>query len=730
MRNIKKRIVLITTEPARQFRIDMIRIMSRQAKSLGYDLIILTHFVNYNNVSSHIAGEENIYSLLDSLRMDGAIMDHDSFFDRELADGIEARLQKRGIPVVALDYDSRRFPCCMQNDEENFRALTGHFIEEHGMRELYCLAGPQEDIHTKRRIRGFAAALEQHGIPFRPEYVFFGDYWIIYAREFARKLADGTLKRPQAVICGNDYMALQLCLSLSVHGIRVPEDIAVGGYDGNPDIEMFRPTLTTYSGTSLENAVNAVCMLAELLGDAPAPIGHPQPSLRIGTTCGCRTSPAENTLQSQKLLDESLTNALYLQSSYSSTMNQVTALRECTALIAQNLYLLDETSNFHLCLCRDREGDHAHPEHYRREGYTETMQCVLSRVDGVTLGTEREFPLSGLVPDETDVPMTYICTPLHYLDRSFGYCVRSFADERLVFEKHYGEFCQIAANSIERIRTLAYEAYLQQKIRQLSERDILTGLYSRKGLSVLLSGLDREKRYYAVLYDTDTAQRYRDQYGEEYVRQLMISFSQAINLSCMRRELAAHIGKYSFVIIGECDGTEAQAQQLINAIRSNLRMLEIHRELSIPLAFAHFTAVTDENTPIEELLARLEGQLEEYRSSRSESNDAYWAMLRELQYRIYEEPQLPWQAAASAQEMGISTSYFQHIYKKDLGISFNADVILARISLAERLLQNTHLSVSEIAEKCGYTDVSYFMKLFKKKNGMTALEYKKNSGTS
>ncbi|MBR4102382.1 MAG: substrate-binding domain-containing protein [Oscillospiraceae bacterium] len=727
--SIKKRIVLITTELARQFHIDMIRIMSRQAAQLGYDLIILTHFVNYNNVSSHIAGEENIYSLLDSLHMDGAIMDYGSFFNRTLADEIEARLQCRGIPVVALDYDSSRFVSCMQNDEANFMALTEHFIEVHGMRELYCLVGPQEDIHTKRRIRGFAAALEKHGIPFRPEHVFFGDYWIIYAKEFAKKIADGTLRRPQAILCGNDYMALQLSLSLSIHGIRVPEDIAVGGYDGNPDIEMFQPLLTTFGGTSLENAVDAVCMLGMLMGDEPVPIScMAEPALRIGTTCGCRTFLSENAMQNQKRLDESLTNALYLQSSYSSTMNQVTSLDECIGIIAQNLYLLDETSNFHVCLCTDWEGDYAHPERFRREGYTDTMRCVLSRMDGVTLGTKRDFTLAELIPDTYGQPMTCICTPLHYLDRSFGYCVRSFLDDSLEFEKHYGEFCQIAANSIEKIRTLTYEAYLQQKIQQLSERDILTGLYSRKGLSAMIPTLDKNKRHYAVLYYIDGMQRFREQHGEESVKQIMISFSQAINLSCMRRELAAHIGKYSFVIIGECDGTDAAGQQLINVIRSNLKMLEMHRELSIPLTSAHFTAVTDEQTSIEGMFSELEKKLEDYRSSHSESNDAYWAMLRELQYRIYEEPQLAWQASASAQEMGISTSYFQHIYKKNLGISFNADVILARISLAERLLQNTHLSVSEIAEKCGYTDVSYFMKLFKKKNGMTALEYKKKSG--
>ena len=62
-----------------------------------------------------------------------------------------------------------------------------------------------------------------------------------------------------------------------------------------------------------------------------------------------------------------------------------------------------------------------------------------------------------------------------------------------------------------------------------------------------------------------------------------------------------------------------------------------------------------------------------------------------------------------------------------LGISFKSDIISARMALAERLLTNTSLNVNEIAEKCGYSDHAHFMKLFKKKNGVTALAFRKDA---
>ncbi len=724
---MKKRIALITTDVDRQYQINLIKIMSEQAAALGYDLIILTHFVNYANSSDYIAGEENIYSLIAKMRIDGAVMAFSSFYNTALAEQIEQMLHEKSIPVVALDYKSRLFPSCLQNDRKNFCTLTEHFIAVHGFTDIFCLAGPKDDIHSEQRIQGYSDAMQRHGIPVQPENIFYGDFWLAYAKDLAENIVAGNIRKPQAIVCGNDYMALQLSLTLLNHGIRVPEDIAIGGYDGNPDTDTFQPMLTTFSSTYLENGVDAVLMLDNLISpSADVPKIQTHPAIRIGSTCGCQTGVTDNAPQNQKRLDESLSNALYLHSSYSSVMNHVRSVKECSHAIMKNLYLLNADSNIYFCLCTDWEGDYERPENYRKHGYTDTMRCILSRIQGRNDDSDILFPLEDIIPASEAAPMTYICTPLHYQDRSLGYCVRSCRYDKIVFENYYGEFCQVTANAIEKIRTLAYEEYLQQKIQRLSERDIITGLYSRKGLEAQISSLDRTQTYYAVLYYIEGSERYREHFGEEYFRQLMISFSQAVNLSCMRSELSAHIGKNSFVIIGACDGTDFPEQLFINTLRSNLKLLEMHRNLSIPLTFPHFSAVTDHSTAPEDLLSILEKKLADYKNARNKSSDVYWTMLHELQYRIYEEPQLAWNAAEAAQQLGISTSYFQHIYKKNFEISFNADVIHARISLAERLLKQTHLSVSEVAEKCGYTDVSYFMKLFKKKNGKTAMAYKKS----
>ncbi|MBR1823720.1 MAG: helix-turn-helix transcriptional regulator, partial [Ruminococcus sp.] len=128
-----------------------------------------------------------------------------------------------------------------------------------------------------------------------------------------------------------------------------------------------------------------------------------------------------------------------------------------------------------------------------------------------------------------------------------------------------------------------------------------------------------------------------------------------------------------------------------------------------------------------EISSQLSDKLESYKCSGSEKNAVFLSMIRQLHYSIYEEPQHDWNSGDEAEKIGISQSYFQHLYRQYLNVSFNADVIGARMTLAERLLLNTSLNVSEIAERCGYPDASHFMKLFRRKNGQTALSYRKNN---
>ena len=725
---MRRRIALITANTDTLYQTSMIKAMSAQTAELGYDLIVLTHFVNYDKSSEYLKGDENIYSLIDCLSFDGAVVDLGSFYSHSLAIKIEEMLYRKGVPVISLDYKSEYFESCLQNDRDGFRKLTEHFIKEHGFTDIYCLSGPRDEIHSEERINGYKDAFSVNGLAVSEDNIFYGDFWIGEAKHFAERIVSGELSKPQAILCGSDYMALQLCLSLMKSGILVPEEISVGGYDGNPDVNYYQPSLTTYSGAYLENTVRAVCRLHELIsGKKCTGTVETRSVLRTGASCGCRERNSQSADISQKMLDNSMRTNIFMHSDYSSAMSSVKDLRGFAEAMLRNMYLLDASGDFFICLCRDTINENGSAEGITKSGYTCDMRCVVTHVNYRGDLTPRDFQLEYIIPEELiiDSPRTYFCTPLHYLDNSFGYCVRRYSAEEIVFEQYYGEFCQIAADSIERVRMLAYERYLNNKIQKLSERDILTGLFSQKGIISRIDELCRDSSCFGVLYNIDDTEEKKQEEGEEYIKRIYVSFAQAVNLSCIRGETAARISRDEFLIIGKCDGSEFPEQLFINTLKSNIKMIEKQQGVALSSSISHFTAVTEEPVSADRFIRLLEEKLEASRSSKGFAGNVFLAKIRELHDNIYEDPQFDWNAAAESGRLGISQSYFQHIYRKFIDVSFNNDVISARLALAERLLVNTNLPVSEIAERCGYSEPSYFMKLFRNRKKMTALEYKR-----
>lgn len=103
---------------------------------------------------------------------------------------------------------------------------------------------------------------------------------------------------------------------------------------------------------------------------------------------------------------------------------------------------------------------------------------------------------------------------------------------------------------------------------------------------------------------------------------------------------------------------------------------------------------------------------------------AHLSDLKRLRENIYENPVRQWSASECADEIGISREYFHRLYLAAFGVTFLHDTIESRLMYASELLETTNLSISVIAEKCGYDSDSYFMRQFKKHRGCTPTEFR------
>lgn len=105
----------------------------------------------------------------------------------------------------------------------------------------------------------------------------------------------------------------------------------------------------------------------------------------------------------------------------------------------------------------------------------------------------------------------------------------------------------------------------------------------------------------------------------------------------------------------------------------------------------------------------------------------YRFQMQKQRIAMQSAPYLSHHANTMAASLGLSLSYYEHLYKTMFGISFLSDLINMRIDYAKELIQSTTLSFEQIAQKCGYNSEVHFYRQFLAKTGTTPGDYRKNS---
>ena len=140
------------------------------------------------------------------------------------------RLMRRGVPVVFADRISGERPCCsIATDHVAGGVAAGEHLAALGHRQVAYIGDPRMSIQVADRLEGFRRAFEAPGR--EPVQIINVMEWTVQAGIAAgERLVMGD-HRPTAVFCANDMIALGVLQRLTANGIRVPEDVAIVGYD-------------------------------------------------------------------------------------------------------------------------------------------------------------------------------------------------------------------------------------------------------------------------------------------------------------------------------------------------------------------------------------------------------------------------------------------------------------------------------------------------------------------
>ncbi|GAA4928443.1 LacI family DNA-binding transcriptional regulator [Actinoplanes utahensis] len=184
-----------------------------------------------------------------------------------------ANLHARGLPMVLIDdrdqMSGQRIPSVGTTNHTGAGAAARHLLEIGRQRPL-MITGPAQFGCTQQRRDGFAAAYAEAGHPVTDDRVLLGDFTFGCGAEAVQR-AIGAGVEFDAVFCHNDISAAGAMQALQAAGRRIPEDVAVVGFDDIPMAAHTQPPLTTVHQPMREMGESAARTLLAHFEGTPLP---------------------------------------------------------------------------------------------------------------------------------------------------------------------------------------------------------------------------------------------------------------------------------------------------------------------------------------------------------------------------------------------------------------------------------------------------------------------------
>ena len=239
-------VMFIFSDFDRDFYLKIIEGISDCLTENGYDLIICTNKSSARFIRSGIAS--GIISL-----------------DGSLTDDFLVSVAKPKLPIVLMDRiieDEHANTKSVIVDNYPVMCDLVQSLVDRGLKRFGFIGGPAVSLDHRERYAGFADTLERNGITFDRRHIFQGNYRENSGYQAAKIMILGN-DLPDVVVCANDNMAIGAIKAFEESGIRVPDDLAVTGFDDSE--AALRAGLTTVAIPRYETGYLAAKELLEMI---------------------------------------------------------------------------------------------------------------------------------------------------------------------------------------------------------------------------------------------------------------------------------------------------------------------------------------------------------------------------------------------------------------------------------------------------------------------------------
>ncbi len=501
------------------------------AKSNGCNVAAFVWFTGIYEKGSHNMGEVNIAMLPDLSLFDGIILSADAFHLKQNREKIERLLENVTCPIVTIGCRYKTAPAIWADNYAGMRQLMEYLVKERGMRSLHFVKGIEGNVDAEARYKAYLDVLKENRIPVEPERITQGDFYVIGGQNAAKDVLNSSLSFPEAIVCANDTMAITVYDILSKEGYRVPEDVVITGYDYSCECRLHYPQIISVQVNSFEVGLMACATVLKMIaGEAVESDYRVSDEVMFADdVTGYGRREGFGSIAQKGMVSDSTRRVMthHLINFEKNIMETVGF--DSWKNIVQFFIKQINPGEFYCCVNKgfiENVFRNATVEQETRSSeewlaYTELAGPVIAYKDGEffdKMPFPSKYALDTLFDDSDDAKL-YIFSPLHYLDRNYGYMV--FADSTFpIANPLFILWLNSIGNSVENMRKHTMLINAMVKLDDANIRDPLTGVYNRFGMEryfaiVKEKCIDRQLYLFLSFADIDGLKTINDVFGHE-----------------------------------------------------------------------------------------------------------------------------------------------------------------------------------------------------------------------
>lgn len=558
-----------------------------EAYAHDYDVCIFTMYQKYQETDQRNIGDSNIYELINYDLFDAVVLLSDTILSPGVSDSLQEKIhEKFNGPVIVVDSESEYFDSIMMDHYSPFRKIVDHMIEVHGYKKIAFLGGKEGHPHSVQRYNAFLDSMNDHDVHINPDWIYHGNYWYDSAESFAEVLLKDRDNMPEALICANDIMAIGAAATLSENGLRIPEDIALAGYDSIEAGRFSPKPLTSANIPARECGVYCLKWVhSKLNGKEIGPFISDSP-IYIGGSCGCECD-TEFVTQKVRVQWRTQQSSKSMFSDFNHMLEDLMSQSRISNLLQMLLkyvYQIRPFNTFDICFNNAfLSPDAFEGEKAIRIGYDATMNRVIHCTDTESsYSLTEKFKTKDLLPEfagERDYPTTFIFNPLYSDDRCFGYTVLNYGREVKFYDQSFRIWMRDIMSGMEAFYRQRYMRALLDKIQSSQIRDALTGLYNYSGFlkiaeKELITG-DTTSKINIVAIDIKGIHQINEIYGREIGERAIKAVAHQIQNSTTENDFSCRMANDEFLIAFQDSANSEKYEYIADRIENELQNVEI-----------------------------------------------------------------------------------------------------------------------------------------------------------